>query len=103
MNKSFSVTGAYLRILEFSSIVVVEASAFKCKTEMTVLANSYSYYTRKSLSTSSLNCHIKKTHHFSAVITATRRSLQASVKELLPLKRMHEVLGFLLLPPALII
>lgn len=64
MNKSFSVTGAYLRILEFSGIVVVEASAFKCKTEMTVLANSYSYYTRKSLSTSSLNCHIEKETSF---------------------------------------
>lgn len=31
------------------------------------------------------------------------RSLHASVKELLPLNHMHEVLGFLLLPPALII
>lgn len=64
MNKSCSVIGVYLRILEFSSIVVVCVSVFKCKTEMTVLANSYSYYTRKSFSISSLNCHIEKEPFF---------------------------------------
>lgn len=64
MNKSCSVAGVYFRMLEFSSIVVVYVSVFKCKTEMTVLANSYSYYTRKSLSISSLNCHTEKEPSF---------------------------------------
>lgn len=63
-NKSCSVTGVYLRILEFSSIVVVYASVFKCKTEMTGLTNSYSCYNRKSLFISSLNCHIEKVPSF---------------------------------------
>lgn len=74
-NKSCFVTVVYLWISEFSSVVVVYASVFKCKTEMTVLANSYSNCSRKSLSISSLNCHIEKELSFFCCDQSDEKSL----------------------------